>query len=246
MPYDFMRVVHPCRVHPNLIKMVNSGRIGLLIIKEFFDSREPKEWIKDYGVPVEQDMYKDIAVPVGGDDDTESDHVWSSEIMPYHHDRGYSKDIHKLVALYCISAPRGSGRTSFVDMQKAYNDAPEELKQKCEGVSCVNSIKRYMSQEKYPFTFKNERDERAFIMLAKTKHDLVWEDKYGKFFFYSPAYTECDFGEEIEKACIKEENTYTHEWTMGDLLLYNNLKIIHAREDTDPSVKRRLIRFALN
>ena len=158
----------------------------------------------------------------------------------------FKKDIHKLVALYCISAPRGSGRTSFVDMQKAYNDAPEELKQKCEGVSCINSIKRYMSQEKYPFTFKNERDERAFRMLAKTKHDLVWEDKYGKFFFYSPAYTECDFGKEIEKACIKEKNIYTHEWTMGDLLLYNNFKTIHAREDTGPTIKRRLIRFALN
>ena len=30
------------------------------------------------------------------------------------------------------------------------------------------------------------------------------------------------------------------------LLLYNNFKIIHSRENTNSSIKRRLIRFALN
>jgi len=144
-----------------------------------------------------------------------------------------------------LDSDEGSGRTYFADMQTAYKQSSSDLKEECENLICVNSVKKYTTQETYAHTFKNKIIERAFFMKAKAEHKLVQEDAFGKYYFYSPAYTETDLDEKLFNQCSKDEFVYKHRWTPNDLLVYNNLKVIHAREKTDESVKRRHLRFAL-
>ena len=100
-----------------------------------------------------------------------------------------------------------------------------------------------MVRLKYPYEFKSEAHRRAYRLKNRTKHPLVWEDNFGKFFFFCAAYTETDLEDEIQSLVEKSE-VYKHEWEPNDLLVYNNYKIIHKRDETDSSVIRKHVRYA--
>ena len=125
--------------------------------------------------------------------------------------------------LYCIRADEGSSPTHFIDMQTVYDNSPEQLKEKLENLKCLNTISKYMSQEKYPISSKTPVQERAWRMKNRAEHPLVWQDSTGKFYFFSEAYTETDLEEEFKQEISKTES-YVHEWKPNELLVYNNSK----------------------
>ena len=43
-----------------------------------------------------------------------------------------------------------------------------------------------------------------------------------------------------------EENIYIHNWSVGDLVIWNNMTVSHKRDHTPSHVKRRLMRYAFH
>jgi|TARA_B110000977_G_C10999237_1_gene463137 alpha-ketoglutarate-dependent taurine dioxygenase len=241
--YYFIDEVNKSNWHiGQLSQDVLDGTLGVLIIRNANEDVEALTGL----IPIAQDLYGNKVIPVGGDDNTKSNHVWHETAMLWHMDRHYSKDVHPVVGLYCQSAPEGSATTLFCDMQTAYAEAPEELKNKS-NIKCWNKVDKYFKQAEYPHHFKDERIKKLYRKTAKAEHDLVKADKTGSWFFFSPAYTELMPSHEVEliEHCFQKKYIYEHEWKKNDMLIYNNLKIAHSRGATATNVKRRHLRFAL-
>ena len=238
--YKFKHEVSAEWVTPELINDLHEGAYGILCV-----SGAGRNTIKEFGKLLKQDMYGREEVTIGIEDE-EGEKLNHADDMLWHHDRAYSKDIHPLVGLYCIRADEGSSPTHYLDMQGAYRTSPDSLKEAATGVRCLNSITKYMTQKEYPYTFKSDLQERAWRRKNRATHDLVWEDDYGPFYFYSEAYTETNLEEQLNKAVYKQEHMYTHYWKPGELLIYNNYKVLHKRDATPNNVIRQHVRYALD
>ena len=53
--------------------------------------------------------------------------------MWFHHDTSYYESPHKATLLYAVTLPSWGGNTCFSNMYKAYDNLPEDLKQRLEG-----------------------------------------------------------------------------------------------------------------
>ena len=78
-------------------------------------------------------------------------------------------------------------------------------------------------------------------MRSKSYHDIV-QDGY---FYFSEAYTVTEREEELAEHCFQDKYITTHEYSVGDLLLYDNKRLVHRRDGTKNG-KKKLLRFALN
>jgi len=238
MTYEFIKEINT--VTADIVNKLYEGDIGILLIRNCDSSI-----VEEFGELLPQDLYNNKVIPVGIKD-KEQDHVWHTTEMLWHQDRAYNKLVHPFVGLYCVVAESGSSPTHFLDMQRAYAESSDGLKKDCENVVCVNEVAKYFKQAEYPHTFRNKTWERAYRMKARAEHSLVQSDKYGNYYFYSPAYTLTDFEDRLKEECIKSEYIVTHWWQPQDLLVYNNLKILHKREETPEHVDRRHLRFAID
>lgn len=235
--YKFKIEIDASEITDDLIQHFRDFGYGLIVIRN-----ADNDTVEKFGELLPQDMYGRKKVTIGHDDE-HGERLQHTHDMLWHQDRAYHKDVHPYVGLYCLIAEQGSSKTYFADMSDVYKSAPQELKDKAEDMVCINSITKYMAQEEYPYEFKSEAHRRAYRLKNRTKHPLVWEDNFGKFFFFCAAYTETDLEDEIQSLVEKSE-VYKHEWEPNDLLVYNNYKIIHKRDETDSSVIRKHVRYA--
>lgn len=210
----------------------------LKIIKNFYDDRNPEDWIQDFGDPVAQDYYGSKVVEVTTEEPTRRETLSAKNDLPWHNDKGYRKDVHDYVAIYCVEA-NNAGAIQFCDMAAAYRDAPEELKTQ---EYCCHSVKKFFDQyPKHPCNFETAAEERLY-KKSHAYHDLIQNDEY---FFFSEAYTESIHRDKLIEHCYQKKYITTHEYETGDLIIYDNKRLCHRRDGTING-KKKLLRFALN
>lgn len=208
------------------------------IIEDFFDNRDPEEWIKDFGEPVPQDYYGSLVVEITTEKSTRRETLSAKNDLPWHHDKGYLKDVHDYVAIYCVEADN-AGAIQFCDMKAAYEDAPKNLKIQ---ELCRHSVKKFFEENPdHPCSFESSAEERLY-KRSHAYHNLIQNNEY---FFFSEAYTECLRREELIEHCYQQKYITTHEYKTGDLIIYDNKRLCHRRDGTING-KKKLLRFALN
>ena len=208
------------------------------IKRDFYDNREPEEWIKDFGTPVPQDYYGSLVIEVTTEKQTRRESLSAVNDLPWHHDKGYLPNVHEHVAIYCVEA-ENAGAIQFCDMRAAYRDAPDELKIP---EHCLHSVKKFFEQyPKHPCSFESKAEERLY-KRSRAYYDLIQNDEY---FFFSEAYTESIKRNQLIEHCYQDKYITTHEYQTGDLIIYDNLRLCHRRDGTVDG-KKTLLRFALN
>jgi len=208
------------------------------IKRDFYDERDPEVWIKDFGDPVPQDYYGSLVIEVTTEEQTRRESLSAVNDLPWHHDKGYRKDVHEHVAIYCVEADN-AGAIQFCDMRAAYRDAPPELKVQ---ERCYHSVMKFFQQyPDHPCKFESLAEERLY-KRSKAVHDLIVDDEY---FFFSEAYTNSNKRDELIEHCYQDKYITTHEYRTGDLIIYDNLRLCHRRDGTVDG-KKTLLRFALN
>ena len=236
--YRFMYELNSEDITRDTIGEFRSGQYGIMVIRNADNNT-----VELFGDLLPQDMHKRTKVTIGHDDEA-GDRLQHTHDMLWHQDRAYHKDVHQFVGLYCIRADAGSSGTYFADMSAVYTNSSDKLKAAADGVECLHSITKYMEQEEYPYEFETELQKRFYRKKNRATHPLVCEDAFGKYYFYSPAYTTTPFEREIN-SMIDYSPQYVHMWQPNDLLVYNNFKIIHKRDNTNPNVVRQHVRYAI-
>jgi taurine dioxygenase len=129
--------------------------------------------------------------------------------------------------------------TTWLNLAKAYDEMPEDLKKRCEGVYC-----------KYRYSFevaaKGVPEEQANHHNSLANNYNMWliqENRSGRKGFYFSVYNNCEMVTEdkalFDDFCdyvFQEKFMYTHYYEIGDVVLSDQLLSIHKRDQNDPAI----------
>ena len=177
--------------------------------------------------------------PIGNLGDGEA--VW-------HADMTYVEVPPKAALLHALEVPppEAGGNTYFASMFRAYETLPAELKKAVEGKIAVHDASRN-SAGMLRKGYKEVTDVRETV---GARHPLVrTEPKTGrKSLFLGRRPNAYVLGISVAESealldalwahATQPRFTMRHQWQVGDLLMWNNLSVLHRRDPFDPKSRR--------
>jgi len=178
----------------------------------------------------------------------------------WHTDMTYSKTMGFVNVLSAFKVPTRDGRTlggtEFTNTQAAAADLPAEMVARLEGLTATHDIEffwEYMRREKGstrpPMSEELRRQRPPVHHPVLLTHPITGR----KVIYVNPGFTVCIDGlPEAESAgllkmlldhVLQDKYRYVHEWTQGDLLLWDHIGTWHyARPDYGPDEYRLMKR----
>jgi len=175
--------------------------------------------------------------PIGGLGDGEA--VW-------HADMTYAEAPPKAAILYSLEVPPEGGNTYFADMFAAYETLPDELKNAAEGRVAVHDASRNSAGmlrkgykevadlretvgARHPLVRTERQSGRKALFLGRRPNSYVT----GMSVAGSEALLDALWAHATQKRF-----TMCHRWRDGDVLMWNNLAVLHRRDPFDSKTRR--------
>ena len=164
----------------------------------------------------------------------------------WHADMTYIDTPPKAAALYALEVPEKGGNTYFADMFAAYASLPAELKRAAEGKTAVHDGSRN-SAGLLRKGYKEVTDVRQTV---GARHPLVRTDAQSgrKALFLGRRPNSYVMGLDVAESealldalwahATQRRFVMCHEWRVGDLLMWNNLSVLHRRDAFDSKSRR--------
>lgn len=169
--------------------------------------------------------------------------------MQFHSDGAHRQFPYRATTLFGIRIPSTGGNTMFANLQAAYDALSPEMKERVEGLK---------SQTVYDYSAQDRSTIGADPTLPRAQHPLVKTHQVtGRKSLYlsrlmtekildmAPAESEALLMELFEHA-EKPEFVYSHKWTPGDLVIWDNRSTNHARTDFPDEEQRLLRRYTVS
>ena len=166
----------------------------------------------------------------------------------WHTDMSYLPNPPDISMLYALEVPPSGGDTSLCSMTAAFDGLPDELKKKVSGLS----IKHDGTFNSGGFLRKGLKEDNNPMTCAGQPHPIICaHPRTAEPVLYlgrrRNAYIVGLEGQESEGLLDKlwnyatlAKNSYTHNWMMGDLLMWDNRATMHRRDPFD-NLARRLM-----
>jgi taurine dioxygenase len=206
-----------------------SRLFGTLLVRNSYDGSIGKEaWYISNSRP-------DGALPVGE--------------IEFHHDHLFYPEPLRAGVLYAIEVPRSGSATRFRNVSAVAERLPETLRGKAEGVRCLHFFN-------YDDNYGGKQDPAKLTPRAqKAWQPLIWQEKEtARRALWAVRITTADFAgiEKREGEALLDalwafaescrDLDYTHEWRTGDLVIWDNRTLAHARlpfQSSEPRTLRR-------
>jgi taurine dioxygenase len=175
--------------------------------------------------------------PIGNLGDGEA--VW-------HADMTYVDMPPKAAMLHALEVPPAGGNTYFADMFAAYEALPAELKRAADGKIAVHDASRNSAG----LLRKGYREVTDVRETVGARHPLVRTDPTAgaKALFLGRRPNSYVVGLEVSDSealldalwahATQPRFAMCHAWRVGDLLMWNNLSVLHRRDPFDPHSRR--------
>jgi len=181
--------------------------------------------------------------PIGNLGDGEA--VW-------HADMTYIEQPPEAGILHALEVPVGQGHTYFANMFAAYQALPEALKSAIQGKMLIHDA-AHNSAGMLRKGYTEITDPRE---TPGARHPLAWQDQHGRtalFLGRRPhAYIlglPLDESEALLDALWEHATqptwTWHNTWEVGDVLMWQNLFVLHRRDSFDPTTRRIMHRTQL-
>ena len=169
--------------------------------------------------------------------------------MHFHSDGAHRDTPYRATTLFAIEVPSVGGETKFAGMAAAYDALPADKRAKFDTL-----------QARHVFNYnKTTREEmRREDDVAHAIHPLVKiHPDFGRKSLYVSRLMTCnivdmepDESEEVLQSlfdhCESPEFVYEHKWTPGDLVIWDNRSVNHARNDFPADERRMLRRYTVS
>ena len=165
----------------------------------------------------------------------------------WHADMTYIEVPPKAAALYSLEVPQnGGGDTYFADMFAAYEALPTALKPTIKGKVAVHDASRNSAG----LLRKGYKEVTNVRETQGARHPLVRTDPETKrkALFLGRRPNSYITGMDVADSeallntlwahATQPQFAMRHEWRVGDLLMWNNLSVLHRRDPFDPSLRR--------
>ena len=166
--------------------------------------------------------------------------------MMFHSDGAFTEQPYKATILHAIEVPRAGGDTLFANLYAAYETLPEDTRRKLDGLCAYHRYYAGATRKTEPVGSLSGEFTRPVVSV----HDETGR----KVLFVSRLMTErieglpAEEGEAFLARLLDQTERpdfiYTHRWRSGDLVMWDNRCINHARTDFSPSERRLLRRTA--
>jgi len=172
----------------------------------------------------------------------------------YHTDHSNHPVPPRATALHPVSLPSYGGDTQFVNMHLAYDDLPQAMKRRIDGLMAVHVWESKFSPRKMrPLA---EASSRALPPPGIHPIVRLHPENHRKALYLNPVRMESIIGmpQDEAMALIKELMThatqrkyeYRHKWLTGDMLIWDNRSVMHqANGDYNMKEVRRLYRIMI-
>ena len=165
--------------------------------------------------------------------------------MWFHSDKCYRERPHRVSFLYGIEIPSEGGHTRFASLYAAYDNMPEDLKQRLDGAFVMQGYDYHNTSRldididldnilhfRQPMIVANPDSGRKALYIARLNTLWIEGMERGE----SAAILDPLLDSTEDPAVI-----YEHVWRPGDLVMWDNLACLHARTDW-PADERRVLR----
>ncbi|MEA2902966.1 MAG: taurine dioxygenase [Alphaproteobacteria bacterium] len=177
----------------------------------------------------------------------------------WHTDMSYSSIIAFANVLYAIKVPRRNGKalgaTEFASMHAAYEDLPADIKRKLDGKTVTHDFAKYWdkARAKPGSTRKALTEEQRRKKPPVTHPVFLTHPITGRKVLYcNPGYAmrinELPQDESdallafLFKHQLQPKYCYAHEWTEGDVLMWDNIGTLHQAWPDYTADEHRLIK----
>lgn len=173
--------------------------------------------------------------------------MYSLGNMLWHTDASFNQTRGRYSMLHARVVPEVGGDTEFCDLRTAYDTLPDALKEQIEGLEAHHSV---MHSRAF-LGFDDFTPEEA-ARLEGAVHPLVDTLPYGRKTLYIASHASKIIGWpvpdgrllllELRDHAVQKENRYKHEWTVGDLVIWDNRCTMHRGLPYEDTKYRREMR----
>ena len=187
--------------------------------------------------------------------------------LPWHSDLIYTHRINHGGILRPVQLPEAAGRTGFIDQIAAYERLPHPLRERIEGLHVVYEVEIDMSLCRFANRDKTVRlvrmaksglgiETRKFT-YPRVIHPMVYAqaETGRKVLNVSPTFALgiYEMGgfdgdlllREVIAICTDPAYAHMHEWRMGDMILWDNWRVLHSFSGVPPDATRVMERTTI-
>jgi taurine dioxygenase len=162
--------------------------------------------------------------------------------MQFHSDGAHRASPYRATTLFAVKIPSRGGETKFANLHAAFDALSASLQERLEGLQ-VNNVYDYdavirdtsiegLSTATHPLVKTHPNNGRKALYLSRLmSRSIVGMD----------AAESENLLEELFDHIERPEFVYAHAWTAGELLIWDNRSLNHARNDF-PAAEMRLLR----
>jgi len=171
----------------------------------------------------------------------------------WHADMTYNDIPPKGALLYAVELPEAGGNTQFANMRSAYDALAGDTKQRIDGLCAIHDSStnsagmrrrgykpvtdvRKTPGARQPLVRIDPVTNRRSLFLGRRPRSYVLG--------FDVAESE-RLLDELWAHATQEKFVLTHQWAPGDLVLWDNLSVLHRRDEFDAGARRRLHRAQL-
>lgn len=168
--------------------------------------------------------------------------------MYFHFDTCYRPEPYSACFLYGIEVPGEGGQTLFGNMVKAYEELPQDLKDAVAGKTVMNA---------YEYAGKKDERREPSADSPHCEHPIVTRHPetgrpnlfVSRLMSFGTAGRDDTVQDEVLNRIFEHAEeprfVYAHDWKAGDLVVWDNRCVSHARTFFDPSQRRHLRRVSV-
>lgn len=185
--------------------------------------------------------------------------------LAWHKDSIYTDTLNHGGLLWSIEVPERGGETGFIDQIVAYEALPEAIKRRIEGLNLVYKFTRDSLESRFGerpgrrirLSPAQENADKHPAALSRSIHPMVFiqEGTGRKAINVSPWFVDGIEGMENEEGdallreviehITKPERIHFHKWVPGEMVLWDNWRMLHCATGTPLGMKRHMRRTTI-
>ncbi len=156
-------------------------------------------------------------------------------------------------ALYSVTAPQSGGDTLFIDLKAAYDSLGDRIKVKIDELNSVYSVKlldalqREVDHDKPPLTHETLAANPDALHPLVRQHpttgrkNILFDVQTISQFDGMSVEASRELLSELNGHVLDTQFQYRHKWSVGDLLIWENLSLMHSATTFDAEAEKRLL-----
>ncbi|MET9778811.1 TauD/TfdA family dioxygenase [Streptomyces sp. NPDC006367] len=171
----------------------------------------------------------------------------------WHADNSFKPELTAATLLYSVIAPGEGGETRFADATRAYADLPAGLRARVDGLSAVHSVRHLAARQAGAADGHSSTQAGTLAQLPEVTHPLAPVHPVTGVRALLLGSMVIPRVEGLSKAdsqtlladllvhTTSPEYLYTHRWKQCDLVVWDNLAVLHTASPCDSSRHPRLL-----